>query len=330
MRASRLLSILLRLQARGHMTARQLADDLEVSVRTIYRDAAALQSAGIPLVGDDGPGGGYSLLDGYRTRLTGLTEGEARGLFLTGLSGPAAELGLGAAVASAQLKLSASLPPQLVGAAELVRERFHLDPVGWYASPDSVPHLGALAAAVWEQRMVRVRYRRWKDPDEVERTLEPHGIVLKAGQWYLVAGCNGCLRTYRVSQVLELTVLDQRLERVPGFSLPRYWARYLEEFHARLYQEEATIRVTPAGRERLRSLLPAPMADGAERTAGRPDREGRVCATVPVESLAQAERDLLRLGADVEVLAPPQLRRRLAVTARRLARLYRGERPTGV
>src|SRR5689334_14197279 len=198
MRASRLLSLLLLLQARGRMTAQALADELEVSVRTIYRDVDSLHAAGVPLYGDAGRAGGYQLLDGYRTRLTGLTSEEAGTLFLAGIPGPAAELGLGAVLAAAELKLRASLPGELAERAEAVRERFHLDAPGWFRADEPVPHLSIVADAVWRDRQLAVRYRRWKAPREVTRTLHPLGVVLKAGRWYLMARAGDRITAYRV------------------------------------------------------------------------------------------------------------------------------------
>ena len=187
MRASRLVSILLLLQGRGKLTARQLADALEVSVRTIYRDVESLNAAGVPVYGDAGPDGGYQLLDGYRTRLDGLTAGEAEALRLAGMPRAAAELGLGTVLATAQLKVQAALPAELRARAARIGERFLLDAPGWYHDGDQSPYLAAVADAVWNQRRIEVRYRRWTAPTDVSRTLDPHGIVLKGGKWYLVA-----------------------------------------------------------------------------------------------------------------------------------------------
>jgi predicted DNA-binding transcriptional regulator YafY len=323
MRASRLVSILLLLQTRGRLTAQELADTLEVSVRTIYRDMESLHAAGIPLYGDAGHGGGYQLLNGYRTRLTGLTAGEAETLALAGLPAAAAELGLGTAAAAAQLKLRAALPPELQERAARIQERFHLDAPGWYYDGDAPPLLAAVADAVWNQRRIEVRYRRWAPPTDVTRTLDPHGVVLKAGNWYLVARCGDRFRTYRVSQILGLADAGESFERAAGFDLPAYWAASVSDFRSRLQQGEATIRLSPAGRERMRELMSSAVIEAAERTAGTADERGWVTAVVPIESADHALADFLRLGADVEVLSPAALRCRVRQAVRSLGELYR-------
>jgi predicted DNA-binding transcriptional regulator YafY len=185
MLASRLLSILLTLQARGRVTAGEMAREFEVSVRTIYRDVDELSAAGAPIYAERGRIGGFALLDGWRTRLTGLTDAEAETLFLGGLAGPAAQLGVREALVTAQLKLLAALPPERQAAAERLAGRFHLDPVGWRQQTDEAERLPAIAQAVWNSRRISVRYESWKG--EVERELEPLGLILKAGLWYLAA-----------------------------------------------------------------------------------------------------------------------------------------------
>ncbi|MEV6979908.1 WYL domain-containing protein [Sphaerisporangium sp. NPDC051017] len=329
MRASRLLSILLLLQARGRLTARQLAELLEVSVRTIYRDVESLHAAGVPLYGDAGPAGGYQLLDGYRTRLTGLTSEEAEALFMAGMPGPAAELGLGAVVAAAQLKLQAALPPELRDRATRIQERFLLDAHGWYYDGDRSPHLAPIADAVWNQRRIQVRYRRWKEPAEVTRVLDPYAIVLKGGKWYLVARGGENVRTYRVHHVLGLEVLDETFDRPCGFDLAAYWRSFLTEFRSRLYQGTATIRLSPAGRRRLREVMSSAVMDAVDQSATDPDEAGWVTAVVPIESLEHAETEFMKLGAQVEVLTPIELRARLEATARELAGIYLSLSPAG-
>ncbi|WP_033221158.1 helix-turn-helix transcriptional regulator [Kitasatospora phosalacinea] len=322
MRAGRLISLLLLLQNRGRMTARQLADELEVSVRTVYRDVEALATAGIPLYGDAGHGGGYRLLDGYRTRLTGLTADEAQAVFLVGLPGPAAELGLGEVLAAAQLKLRAALPAALREQAGRIQECFHLDAPGWYGNADETPHLTAVAAAVRGRRAVWVRYRRWKAPTEVERRLEPYGLVLKAGRWYLVAAADGTTaRTYRVDQILELRPLEEQFELPSGFDLAAHWRHRLADFHARLHTAEAVVRLSPRGVARVRGQL-GHAVGRAVADGGVVEADGWTRAAVPIESIDHAHGEFLKLGTDVEVLEPPELRARLAATARELARRY--------
>ncbi|MGC4999019.1 helix-turn-helix transcriptional regulator [Streptomyces sp. DT195] len=320
MRAGRLLSLLLLLQNRGRMTADELATELEVSVRTVYRDVQALSAAGIPLYGEAGHAGGYALLDGYRTRLTGLTADEAQTLFLAGLPGPAAELGLGPVLAAAELKLEAALPARLRDQGRRIRECFHLDAPGWYREADEVPHLPAVAAAVWERRAIRVRYRRWHAPQVVERRLEPCGIVLKAGRWYTVARTDDELRTYRIGQILALERLDETFDLPADFDLARHWQAHSAALQERLWQGEAEIRISPAGIARLRDFAAQAVIDAVDR--GEPEPDGRRRSVIPVESLTHAESELLRLGPEVEVLAPAELRDRVAASTRAMAALY--------
>ncbi|TDD82285.1 helix-turn-helix transcriptional regulator [Actinomadura rubrisoli] len=321
MRASRLVSILLLLQTRERMTARELAERLEVSERTIYRDVESLSAAGVPVYGEAGHAGGYRLVGGYRTRLTGLTGEEAEALFLTGLPAAADDLGLGAVVAAAELKLTAALPKEMRDRSGRLRERFHLDAPSWYQDGDPTPHLAAVADAVWHQRRVRVRYLRWERPREVTRTVEPHGLVLKGGLWYVVARRGGGFRTYRVSRILDLHVLDEAFERAEGFDLAAHWRAYLAGFDARRHQGRAVVRLSPAGLERLPHLAEAATVQAALATAAvEPDGWTRVA--LPVESDEQAVADLLRLGSDAEVVAPARLRARMAETLAAAAGRY--------
>lgn len=318
------MSLLLLLQARGRMTAGELADELEVSVRTVYRDVEALHAAGVPLYGEAGRAGGYRLLEGYRTRLTGLTSDEAEFLFLAGLPGPAAELGLGPVVAAAQLKLMAALPAELRDRAVRASSRFHVDTPGWYHDLDEAPHLAAVADAVRAERAVRVRYRRWRAPHEVTRTLEPYGLVLKAGRWYLVARGEERIATYRVSQILDLEPLEACFERPEGFDLAAHWRSYLADFAARRHRGEAVVRLSPRGVLRLPDNVEPVVARAAAESAAPPDADGWTRAVIPIESVEHATGELLRLGTDVEVLEPADLRDLIAATIAELAARYRG------
>jgi predicted DNA-binding transcriptional regulator YafY len=321
MRASRLLSLLLLLQTRERMTAQQLASELGVSVRTIYRDVEALGAAGVPLYGDAGHAGGYRLLGGYRTRLTGLTADEAEALFLSGLPGPAAELGLGSVLTAATLKLRAALPASLRENADRLSARFYLDAPGWYHRPEDVPFLAAVAGAVWDCQVIEVTYRRWKEPTEVTRRLEPHGLVLKAGTWYVVARCDGAMRTYRVDQIIAATACGFGFTADPGFELAGFWHSYLAEFRRNLYTGHAVIRLSGAGVRRMRHVL-SPAAVSVIEAAGVADADGWVRARVPIESAGHALADFLRLGADIEILAPAELRDQAARTIRAMAAIY--------
>ena len=206
MRASRLVSILLLLQARGRLTAAELAEELEVSERTMYRDLFELGAAGVPVYGERGKGGGYRLLDGYRTNLTGLTAEEAGALLMSGAPGPAAELGLGSLLAATRLKLLAAVPEALRETATRAEERFYLDPGGWaHDRARDDRHLRTVARAVWDDRRLEIGYRR-PDGQAARRMLDPLGLVHKTGVWYLVAIHDRVTRVYRVDRILAAQV----------------------------------------------------------------------------------------------------------------------------
>jgi predicted DNA-binding transcriptional regulator YafY len=322
-RASRLLSLLLMLQSRGRMTARELADELEVSIRTIYRDMDALTESGVPVYADRGPDGGYSLLEGYRPQLTGMSAEEADSLARASLPNAAAELGLGRVLAAAQLKVQPALPTELAERSRRIAERFHLDAPGWFREAEHVPTLTGIADAVWNQRVVRIRYRRWGD-DEVEQELEPLGVVLKAGVWYLVAQPAGgdAVRTYRVARVMVFETLDAHFERPADFDLFRYWTSGAESVTAALYQAEAAVRLSPGAMELAPMVLRPHTARALAERDWPTDDEGWTCAVIPMESIAATRSELLALGADVEVVSPSTLREQMAEAAKGLAALY--------
>ena len=321
MRASRLITVLLLLQTRGRMTAQQLADELEVSVRTVYRDVEELSASGIPVYADRGTHGGFQLVEGYRTRLTGLTPEEAEALFLSGYPGPAAQLGLGTVLAAAQLKVLAALPPELRGRAARLRQRFHLDAPGWFQQPDVTPHLQQIAEAVWADRRLRMRYRRGSDDAVVERVVDPLGLVLKAATWYLVARHDGGMRTYRVSRMDDLEMLD-RFERPDDFDLAGYWDRSVAAYAGSLPRFLATVKLRGDGLERLALIIGEGQARQVLAEASGPDGDGWVTASISLEDLWHAEANLLQLGPDAEVVEPPELRERVAAAARAVASIY--------
>jgi predicted DNA-binding transcriptional regulator YafY len=315
MRASRLVSLLLLLQTRGQLTAAELADHFEVSVRTIHRDVEALEAAGVPVEAVRGPAGGYRLARGYRTRLTGLTSEEAEALFV----GPAAELGLGRVLADARLKVLAALPPELQERAERSARLFHLDTRGWFRGEDKTPHLPTLAAAVWRARRVDARYREGRRI--VRRTLDPLGLVFKAGVWYLVAHRSAGMRVYRVSRVTSVRVRDEGFERPPGFDLTGFWEEWSLRFERERPRFDVRLRISRAGLPFLRRLVHHDGRAILDAVRRGPPTEV-VELTLPFEHLEFAYRELLTFGSDVEVLGPPELRERMLRAAEEVVALY--------
>jgi predicted DNA-binding transcriptional regulator YafY len=303
MRASRLVSFLMVLQTRGQLTAEELAERLEVSERTVQRDAQALAAAGVPIISVRGPAGGYRLERGYRTRLTGLDAAEAEALFV----GPAAELGLGRELAAARLKLLASLPEELKERAGRAAQLFHVDTRGWFREEDRVPHLPAIAGALWRGRRLDMRYR--EGPKVVSRRLDPLGLVLKAGVWYLLARRRGEERVYRVSRVVSARERTEPCVRPRDFDLAAEWTSRSEAFERSLRRIEVTVRIP---RSEIRYLRGARIVEEGERPTVIAYFDGR----------EQAFSGLMAYGPFVEVLAPAELRERVAAAAAEMVAVY--------
>jgi predicted DNA-binding transcriptional regulator YafY len=302
-RASRLVSFLLVLQTRGQLTAAELAERLEVSERTVQRDAQALAAAGIPIVSVRGPAGGYRLERGYRTKLTGLDAVEAEALFV----GPAAELGLGRELAAARLKLLASLPAELQERAGRAARLFHVDTRGWFREEDRVPHLPLIAGTLWRDHRLDIRYR--EGPSVVSRRLDPLGLILKAGVWYLLAQRRGEERVYRVSRIVSARERAEPCARAPDFDLAAAWLRRSEAFERSRTQIEVTVRVP---RSQLRYLRSARVLEDGERPT----------VIAGFDGLDHAFHTLLAYGAQAEVVAPRDLRERIAAAAAETVALY--------
>ncbi|MDH6551791.1 putative DNA-binding transcriptional regulator YafY [Streptomyces sp. SAI-208] len=322
MRAARLIKMVLLLQSRPSMTAAELARELEVSERTVTRDAQALSEAGVPVYADRGRAGGYRLIGGYRTRLTGLARGEAEALFLSGVPGALREMGLEDAASAARLKVSAALLPSLRDASRTAAQRFHLDAPNWFTEPKAPDLLPAVADAVWDDRRVAVRYRGREG--EVERELEPYGLVLKAGVWYLCARVpdKGSFRVYRIDRFTVVTAGEARFERDEEFDLPGFWAEQSERFARSILHAEVVVRLSGDGVRRLPYVVDPMSAREALAAAGAVHEDGWLTVTLPVESEQVAHAQLAGLGPEVEVLAPESLRARFTEDARRLGRLY--------
>ncbi len=320
MRASRLINILTTLQAKGLVTAEALADENDVSVRTIYRDIDALSLSGIPVYSERGSDGGYRLLDGYRVRLNGLTPAEAEAMFLSGIPAAAADLGLGSLMAGAQKKLTAALPEDLRESARRMQSKFHLDAPAWLAEGEQPVYLQAIADAVWNSKRIRMRYRSWKA--EKNRLADPLGIVMKGGAWYLVARVDGTPRTYRISRVLDLIVTEERFDWPRDFNLAAYWSENTRRLELELYPNRATIRLSPWGLKEIEHMAPYVRAN--LELLREPDALGWHTARLPVAHERMAVSEFLKLGTEVEVLDPPELREAMRRAAHALTERYAG------
>lgn len=323
MKADRLLSILLLLQTRGRVTAGELAQRLEVSVRTVYRDVEALSAAGVPVWSERGRHGGVSLLPGYRTDVTGLTGDEARALFVLAAEGAHRALGLDGALGSALRKVMAALPAPHRPAAERTSERVLVDPARWMRTgPDTTTDLGELQRAVFADRRLRLAYRHSGAAGPAEYTVDPYGLVSKAGVWYLVADLAGAPRLFRADRASAAETLEEPVRRRPGVTLGEAWAGLRERVERLPVEVTVRLRVR---RERLDmfvrihgALLVAPPSPGpAEQWT----------ELVMGFRAVQAARALLAFGADVEVISPPEARRELALAAAEAVRLYGRDAP---
>ena len=318
MRADRLLSVLLLLQVHRRLTARELAKRLEVSERTIHRDMDALSAAGFPVFAERGIGGGWMLVEGYRTNLTGLNRDEIQALFLTKPLRLLADLGLDKASDAALLKLSAALPSAHRDNAEHARQRIHIDITGWNRAEESIQFLPALQEAVWRERRLKFSYQRGGGCDSVERLADPLGLVAKGSVWYLVAMVDGDIRSYRVSRVLSAELTNEPCVRPKGFDLAEYWEQSTVRFKAHLPQYQATMRAHPdvfprmglAGRFARIERADAPDAEGWIKVAMRFDVEEMACEYA------------LSFGSRMEVLEPETLREKVIDAARSVIAFY--------
>jgi len=320
------LRLLFVLQRRREATAASLARELEVSVRTLYRDVAALMAAGVPLWTEPGPRGGIRLVEGWRTKLDGLTADEAGALSLSAAPQVVAELGLASVAASARAKLDATLPAELRSRAAKLRERFLLDAPGWFSRRDPLAWLPAVAEAVWSERRLVLVYASGSGAasgPHATRRVDPLGLVLKAGTWYLVARHRRALRTYRVGRIQRATVRAERFERPAAFELAQYWANAAAAFDVSLLRYRCTLRLTARGMLRVPELIPGDAVRAMLLRATLSDASGWRTVALRLESEDVALGQLIGLGEDVEVVEPASLRARFATLAARMAARHR-------
>jgi predicted DNA-binding transcriptional regulator YafY len=327
MRADRLLSLLSLLQTRGRMTTDRLAEELEVSRRTVIRDLYALRVAGFPVNTERGPRGGCSLDDDFRNRLLSLNQAELSALFMTSIPAPLVELGVARDLKGALLKLSASLPATRGDVERRVRQRVHLDSIPWAATREPVRHLSALHRAALEDRWVRVTFERARQIRS-ERHIAPYGLVAKATTWYVIwAGDDGRLRVDRVSRILEADLEDRAFERPADFDLAKFWSAWCERQEANGSRFEVTACVSDAALDALRSVAAVRVdAMPANRTPTDSVRPHRVRMTFG--SIEEARGDLLAFGGSVDVVEPLALRLTLADFAQQTLDVHRAPRAT--
>jgi predicted DNA-binding transcriptional regulator YafY len=305
-RADRLISTLLLLQVHGRLTARELAERLEISERTVLRDMDALSAAGVPVIADRGPGGGWRLLDGYQTKLTGLTPTEIQALFFAHPPQLLAALGLGTAAEAARLKLQAALPAANRELAERARRSILIDPRGWQES-QSIASLPVLLDALWRGRCVRFLYERALG-ETAERVVDPLGLIARGSVWYLVASRDEELRTYRVSRIRAATLEERETARPDDFDLAAYWERSTAEFRARLPRFCATFLVAPSVMRWARYR--------GWRLEEEYDEGKRVRIRLRFDAEEEALQFALSFGADAEVIEPAELRDKVLAAAR--------------
>ncbi|KAB1143667.1 YafY family transcriptional regulator [Streptomyces luteolifulvus] len=319
MKSDRLLSILLLLQTRGRVPARELADRLEVSVRTIYRDIEALSASGVPVYAERGRHGGIELLAGFRTDVTGLTADESRALFILAAQGAHAALGLDAALGSALRKVMAALPAPHRPAAELTSRRVLVDATRWKGGPRRVVDLDVLQDAVFADRRLRLRYRHSGAPEARTYTVDPYGLVSKAGIWYLVADRREKPQLFRADRVKSATVLDEPVERRPSVELTDVWEVLRRQVEERPGGLDVTVRVRRDRLDMFLRVLASALSD-------LPDDDGEsewVSARLSY-GVVRETRQLLPFADAVEVLSPPQVREELRAAAASVTALYQG------
>lgn len=322
MRADRLISILMLLQTNGRMTADDLAERLEVSTRTIYRDLDALSSAGVPVYAERGPNGGCMLMESYRTNLTGLNEKEVQALFMFTVPGLLADLGADKASEAAWLKLMASLPAPFQQDAAFVQQRLHLDPAAWFQAEEDVPFLSLVQTAVWENKRLRLNYRRG-DGQWVKRLIDPYGLVAKASVWYVVGGIQGGkIQVYRVSRIMEAELTGSQFQRPANFDLAAYWQAWRDDFEARQNSLTVKLRVPPASGPLLAQIFGEGIVPSLLVAPEEANATGFTTISLTFDSVENACRQLLGLGTAVEVLSPISLRQLLYEKAQAAMRQY--------
>lgn len=320
MRADRLISIVLLLQTRGSLSAQELAQELEVSDRTIYRDIYALSQAGIPVYTIKGPGGGIFLVENYRTTLTGLTNEQLQALLMLNIPQPLVQLGAGEALKTALLKLAAALPPTHSKEEDISHQRFYLDWESESSAEHSVAFLDTIRQGVWQERRIRLIYKPhfWAEVDQV---VDPLGLVAKGNYWYLVCLHGDHQRALNIETIIDAHLLDEHFIRPPDFKLGDFWGDWLTRAATNRPIFATQVRISPSLAKELPRLL-GKSANKAIQNASQPDDNGWLTINLSFDTLETARSRLLALGGAVEVLEPEALRLSIADYAQQIRAVY--------
>lgn len=319
MRADRLISMMLLLQERKRMTARELSEELEVCIRTIYRDIDALSLSGIPVYAVEGPGGGYSLVDSYRTSLTGLSQQEIQAFFMLTIPGPLADLGIAEQLKSTILKLTSALPANLSSQSEYVKNRLYLDQAKWFQNEDPSPFMKMLQEAVWNDKKIDMTYKRKSSAGE-KITVSPYALGAKAGVWYLVAESDRGMRVYRVSRIMEMNLLDSGFSRNSGFDLETFWKQWVEKYRDSLPEYRVRMEVDEKKLSELSSITRPDFLKAVKM--GKKNRYGNTVFEFVFERMEEARMYILGLGDAVTVLDPHELKADLIEFVSKISRNY--------
>ena len=320
MRADRLIRLVLLLQRHGKLSANALAQKLEVSERTVHRDIDALSSAGIPVYGEPGRGGGFSLMDSYQTSLTGLSESEIQTFFALSIPAQLSDLGIWKDLSALQVKLSRAMPRYGREGEDEIHQRLLIDSVWWHQSDEPIPHLQTIEQAVWQNLRIYISYQPFFT-ERLRRFVDPLGLVAKAGVWYLVCFQSGRIRVYRVDDLQDVELTDETFERQSAFSLSEFW----QDWRSKLEKMQSSVLVTARFSAKILPELPRYFGRGIRDKIAKsdpPDPNGGVILSVSFRSLVDARDQMLSFGNAVEVLEPHALRVSIVDYAERIVELY--------
>ncbi|MBO0996000.1 helix-turn-helix transcriptional regulator [Bacillus sp. SD088] len=317
MRADRLLNIMILLQNRGKMTARELATELEVSERTILRDMDALSHAGIPVISDRGKDGGWLLLDNFRTHLSGLNTGDIKSLFLFPSGELLKDLGFNNQTLDTRQKLFASIPETFQEEAQVSWERIHIDSGTWRQTKESIHALKTVQQAVWESKKLTFEYEQ-ANGERKERLVKPLGLVAKGNRWYLVASRNGELRNYRVSRIHTAKIENETFIRPANFNLAAYWEQSKIDFIEKLPEFDVQVEIHQSIIKRINFTGKFVQCIKAEN----PNKDNWVPATLRFNDKQEAIEFILGFANKIKLISPKELSNEIVSAALSIIKFY--------